>query len=374
MAYVATHHWVPNFGANLQALGTKGLLQARGFDVKFVDFRPVELVEKYSRSISTEQRNAHEEFLDKYIPLTSLVETQQDFVELCREFPADLYVTGSDAVFRVSATNPRSDLVFPNPYWLCGVSSSGSAPLKLSLSPSAMGTKFAEMSNESREGMRNALDSMAALSARDDWTLRQLNSLNLRSEVTLTPDPVFSLSEIIRERPPNAGKARPYIVVSTQKRVSESWMEKFTAIANSDGYDVIALPTPEGVIDKGANTQIDIPMGPIEWLKVISGASGYVGIRFHPVVVSLVAGIPIVALDLYHEHPFNARKSKTWLLLKDFDAQKYCIPQKFHRFLSPAAVWRKLEAQRPLVNHRLNKSDEMLVELNTYLDKVLEGA
>ena len=87
-AYVLTHHWVPNFGANLQALGTRRLLEARGYDVKFVDFRPRALVEKYNRSIPEAQRKAHADFVDEYLPQTALVEYQAGFERLVRDAAA----------------------------------------------------------------------------------------------------------------------------------------------------------------------------------------------------------------------------------------------------------------------------------------------
>jgi len=40
-----THHWVPNFGANLQALASYLYLKSLGHEVIVIDYKPRELVE-----------------------------------------------------------------------------------------------------------------------------------------------------------------------------------------------------------------------------------------------------------------------------------------------------------------------------------------
>lgn len=367
LAYVLTHHWVPNFGANLQAFAVRRALDTRGLDVSFVDFRPPDLVKKYQRTVSSEQRAAHEAFVAEHLPLTDRVSDQTGFRNLCRRSPADVYVTGSDAVFRVSASSMRADLSFPNPYWLVGVDpDSGQKPLRVAISPSAMGAKFAEMAAPVRAEMRAALEAMDHLSARDSWTAAQIASLGCSRQVTPLADPVFLLADIIRgacARP----FGRPYIAICTQQRCSPAWIRSFTKIADAEGFDTVAIPTPEGTTDRGAGRTTRLPLKPDEWLSLHANASGYIGVRFHPVVVSLAAGLPVVALDLYHRHPFSRAQSKTWHLMRSFANASACHSQIMHRYLTPTTVWRQLARQMDSIASRRSIADSLAATLDTYL-------
>lgn len=115
---VITHHWVPNFGANLQAYATVKALQDRGHDVALVNFRPLALEQRYQARVTPEQRDAHEEFVRRHFRQTDLVRDQADFEGLVAARDFDLLISGSDAVFRLQSRSQRADFVFPNPYWL----------------------------------------------------------------------------------------------------------------------------------------------------------------------------------------------------------------------------------------------------------------
>lgn len=372
-AYVLTHHWVPNFGANLQALGTKLALEKRGCDVRFVDFRPPELIELYKKSIPEAQLVAHEEFVLDYLPLSERITTNDEFQELCRTDPADVYITGSDAVFRVSRSSTRADLVFPNPYWLNfpkqKTRQSPDGAVKIALSPSAMGCKFGEMDSSSRDGMRVALNDINYLSARDEWTRSQMESLQLEKNIQLTPDPVFLLSDMIRNS--KEKQSRPYIAVCTLGKLSNKWLEKFTKLADCEGFDTVALPVPQGFTDGGVTRSVKLPMSPLQWMKTLSSASGYLGVRFHPVVISSIIGNPVVSCDLYHKHYFQRQSSKTWLVMRELGSQQYCHSRFELSFLSPNRVMKEFLRQSQNYEHRACAADQLAAKINSYLNHVL---
>tara|TARA_B100001778_G_scaffold332122_1_gene337781 strand:+ start:3339 stop:4493 length:1155 start_codon:yes stop_codon:yes gene_type:complete len=372
-AYVLTHHWVPNFGANLQALGTRRLLEARGYDVKFVDFRPRALVEKYNRSIPEAQRKAHADFVDEYLPQTALVEDQAGFERLVRDAAADLFVTGSDAVFRLDQASSRADLVFPNPYWLTGIPDGpGAEPMKVALAPSAMGVNLSRMDATAREGMARALRSMDGLSVRDSWTSGQIRRIAPDVRTEIIPDPVFSLRKLIRETRREQPAEAPYVIVNTQQIMDRSWIERFSRLAEAEGYRTLSIPTPEGQIDAGAISTADLPIAPMDWLKLLARSSGYVGVRFHPVVVALSAGLPVVSLDLYHGSPLTVRRSKTWLIMKEFGLTKACHGHRWHRWLSPEKVWTQIQGQRDQAAQKTEVVDRLAQTIENYLDRVLQ--
>lgn len=367
IAYVLTHHWVPNFGANLQAYATRRALEARGLTVRFVDYRPPELVEKYSQIVPEAQYAAHAAFVAEHLPMTPAVNSQAEFVDLCADAPAAVYVTGSDAVFRVDATSTRSDLVFPNPYWLVGLPESRHAnSIRMAIAPSAMGTRFDKMPQIAREGMRQALERMTHLSARDAWTREQMLSLGCKRDVPLIPDPVFLLADLIRCTREHTG--RPYIVLCTQGRLDKRWIEAFTRLAEADGLDTLAVPTPEGTVDEGTSRQLRLPLSPFEWMATIATSSGYVGGRFHPVLISLISGRPVVAIDLYHRHPFARMQSKTWLLMRSFEIERACHSRLSHHFLTPRRVFHQLKLQRSTVKATDVRVNRLTSLLDSYLN------
>lgn len=371
-AFILTHHSVPNFGANLQAFATARALKGRGLRVKFVDFRPPELEAKYARGVSEVQRAAHSDFVSDHLEFTRPIENQSDFEALCFETPADLYVSGSDAVFRLDPESSRADLSFPNPYWLVGVPGNERAvPIKAALAPSAMGCDFSRLPSDTRAGAHDALRSFTLLSARDAWTAGQIKGLGVKQDVTLVPDPVFTLAPLLRESATLHHDEKPYIAICTQSRKSSEWVAAFTQLAEAAGYDTLALPTPEGHIDDGTTRQLTLPLSPLDWASAISGAAGYVGGRFHPVIVSLASGKPAVALDLYHAHPFERSRSKTWQIMKRFGISGACHSRAVHRVLPPRWVWHQLKRQMRIHEKTSSKADSLSAEVNDWYDRIV---
>lgn len=369
-ALILTHHSVPNFGANLQAFATARALQARGVQARFVDFRPIELEAKYARSVSEAQRSAHSRFVAEHLELTPSIEDQAGFETLCRDMPAALYVSGSDAVFRLERASRRADLVFPNPYWLVGATGpAGARPVRAALAPSAMGCDFSGLATGVWQGARAALEDFDLLSVRDTWTAGQIEALGVTRDVTLVPDPVFSLAPVLRAGA-SAGE-RPYIAVCTQGRKPSAWVAALTRRAEAAGFDTLALPTPEGRIDSCTTRQMPLPLDPLDWASAIAGAAGYVGGRFHPVVISLAAGKAAVALDLYHSHPFERVRSKTWHIMQRFGIASACHSRLLHRILTPGLAWAQL--QRQMRNHTayLAHADILAAEVNAWYDRIV---
>jgi len=366
-AYVATHHWVPNFGANLQALATARALGRKGIDVQFVDFRPADLIEKYEGIIPAEQLAAHEAFVSEHLPLSPRITTLAEFEEMIQEAPRDLFVTGSDAVFRLDPFSQRADLVFPNPYWLCGAEKLPGARLA-ALSPSAMGADFGRLPETTRSGIRAQLENFGHVSVRDAWSAKQLRASGFTGPMTEVPDPVFSLGEMVSKMREERPGGRPYILVCPPRKTDSGWAAAFTELADAAGYDTVSLPLPEGHTHAGTTHQPGFPLPPLDWMRLIAGAEGYVGVRFHPVVVSLLAGIPVVAFDMYHSHPLQRHRSKTWLLLREVGMQRHAHSIRTHRFLTPKRVLRLLERQRAGLGARKARVDALQRRYQDYVD------
>ena len=145
-------------------------------------------------------------------------------------------------------------------------------------------------------------------------------------------------------------------------------------IAEKFGYETVAVPTPEGVLDQGTSRKIDVPLDPIDWLDIHARSSGYVGARFHPVVVSLCAGVPVVSLDMYHKYPFSRRKSKTWLVMRDFGLSNFCFGRLVSDFVSPNFVWGRLAHQRRYIPEKMRIAIFHKSIVENWFNKILEVA
>jgi polysaccharide pyruvyl transferase WcaK-like protein len=370
---VLTHHWVPNFGANLQAYATCRAFSKAGVKTRFCNFRAAEMEAIYDLSVPSEQREMHSAFVARHLTQGPLLRTQSEFEAYCIEHPADIYVTGSDAVFRLKPNSVRADWNFPNPYWLIGLrtGNGGMQPKRIALAASAMGCRFDHLTTRQREDLRNAVDTMDLVSVRDDWTLTQLIRVGVNRHLHLVPDPVFSLRDVMLEKRHSSAYSRKYIVLSTGGALSRAWVQSFTELCAENGFDTLALPTPEGEIDQPVTRVVPLPLDPLEWLDVLCGAYGYVGVRYHPVVCSLIAGAAVVSIDRYHRTRLDARKSKTMELMRMFNADRYCFGGVARRVLSPRKAFTLLHRQQPEIPARQTQAKRCGEQFSEFIQRAL---
>lgn len=344
---ILTHHWVPNFGANLQALATVSLLKKLGCEPMVIDYRPSELELKYADSISKEQLAMHARFVDEYLPLTGLCRDITDVEKINDRHSFDLLVSGSDAVLRLNPGSARQDIVFPNPFWLTFAKS---WQKKIFLAASSMGTNFRSLDRESKNGVRDIVNSSDAVMVRDLWTKKGLLSLGCSPNlVSILVDPVFCLNSVF-EIPEKYkfihDSGRPYFLVSLYKKlVGDDWLSRFELEANNRGYDVLSIDTPEQNT-RTLNNQISFPLHPLTWYDCIRKSSGFVGVRFHPVVVSIANGVPFVSYDTYQSSKLFRSSSKTYDVVKRLSDTKYVLGRVRRRILSPIAAIELLLAKR----------------------------
>jgi polysaccharide pyruvyl transferase WcaK-like protein len=365
---VVTHHWVPNFGANLQAYATVQALRDRGHDVALVNFRPLALEQRYQERVSPEQRDAHEEFVRSFFRQTDLVRDQSDFERLVAAGDFDLLVSGSDAVFRLQPRSQRADFVFPNPYWLY---LPFSGVRKATLSVSSMGCQFAKLSATERVGVKTALESLDYVAVRDDWTIEQLRLCGYAGAIVKSPDPVFYLREMIEAISLKADKSSPYIAVSAGGWFGPRWMGEFKRIANAAGYRLVGLPTPEASYDGPVDERIATPLAPFDWMRLIAGSSGYLGARYHPVVVALLAMVPVLSTDKYHFSWWDRRRSKNYDLMAEFGISQYCIGKLRKKYISPATAFKLLLEQEVGLDNRRRQAEQWTRDFEAILDSIL---
>jgi len=367
---IFTLHWVANFGANLQAYATSSYLSSLGHDVVFVNYRPKEAEDKYAKAVSEVQLNAHKRFVKKHFNETPIVRNIDDAKEIIKEINPDYLITGSDSVFRLWPVAQRSDHVFPNPFWLpFPKEENSSRPIKVALSPSAMGCRYDILPKAVQKGVNNCIADMDHISVRDAWTEQQLKKIGVQRQIQVTPDPVFLLRKKIANHKQSMKNPSPYILINSNRKIPPSWTAEFTKRANKKGYEVIALPISEGRWAESVNRKVELPLSPFEWMDWIANASGYVGVRFHPIVVSLLSGVPFVSIDTYHRGFWDASKSKTLNLLRNYNLQRYVYGRVRHLLLTPYKTLCLLDEQKKM----LQKINQFSVQLDETLRNFIQS-
>lgn len=315
---IVTHHWVANFGANLQALASLRAFEAQGANAEILDYREPGWDDRIRAGTEESQWEQHENFMAQNFRLSPRLAS----IEELREHASnhyDLIVVGSDAMFALeSRFDPftlarclRRRLPLPPQdlpgFWLPWPQEEGQ-PKRATLSVSAMGTTYPLVLGRLRAEAKEALTRFDHLAVRDDWTLAMVNAFG-GTHAHLSPDPVFSLKP--RLEPP---ATLPYdlsdtILVSGGLR--QEWVTAFAEAAKRKGYRVAGIRIPEKSYQfEGSDFDITEPLDPLTWFWLLNSAAGYVGVRFHALVTSMVHGKPVINVDPHRKSDFLRSSSK----------------------------------------------------------------
>lgn len=347
-----TYHWVRNFGANLQALATYLFLSQMGHEVWVLNYRPQQLANAYRQRVSAEQEMMHERLCKSYLQQSPECHSKEDLAAFSRRVGLNVVLTGSDAVFRLSKQLAREDTRFPNPFWLTWTDSdSPSAPKTGALAASAMGANYYSQPASVREGISDAVRRMAFVSVRDRWTqLMLLAVAHGRCRPALCPDPVVVLDDVLdmsheHEAEPTA-RHRGYVLLSVYEgMLSTEWIRHFTTIAHSRNLEVLSIPFPEQEVDVPVDRVIRLPLSPLSWYGWIKHAAAFVGVRMHPVLCSMVNGVPFLSFDTYQRAPLRI-SSKTYDLCAQARVKPLCLSEMQRRDLTPHQAFEMLASKQ----------------------------
>lgn len=301
---ILTYHFPYNFGANLQAFASSQFIQSLGHDVKIIHYSPVEMIEINRKKVPKEQWNAHENFINKYIPLTARCDDTKRIEQVLLNEDFDGIIVGADAVWRYPADYLEIPLYFMQ--WLFESDKIKKIPVA-SMSVAHMGKGFLHLDKDLRRQIRNAIDNFTYITVRDKWTQHVVNKhlFNGQNKVVhLNPDPVFVMDEFIKDEW-NANNLIPanskFILLSlpNNNNRSKSWLTRFRKHANKQGFLIGELPLPDGVSGLDFDFTVPYPIDPIQWYLWLKHASGFVGLRFHAVVSCITAGTPFYSIDSY---------------------------------------------------------------------------
>ena len=355
-ALITTHLDVPNYGANLQAYATKLFLVKNNISPTYAILKSRSLDSQYKKNVSERQLNLHNKFIKNNFSISPKFLEINEFNCFLENNFFDYYITGSDAVFRLNNNHQgeRWDLNYPNPFWL-----NYNVRNKISFSASAMGSNIPKIiGSESRTSFKNNLATFKKLTVRDAWTYQCLKYFGIEADICL--DPVFLLRKLNIESSEwcTRVKTGQYVVISLPKRYSQKFTEQLYSLFYQAGLDVVDIGTPED--EKISN------LDPITWYNLIANSYGYVGVRFHPLVVAISNQKPVFCLDMYARHYNERKKSKSYLLLKEFNLHDGYADKLQQTLITPKKIVNSILKQKVVDSDILDKKIERT--FNIYMD------
>ena len=361
---IITHHGLPNCGANLQALSTSLALKRMGHIPVIIDYNVPEIEELYRKITIPEQYKKHEEFVREYLNVSDACLNIDDVKKVAEKEGLGAVISGSDAVLRLDKKRSnREDMCFPNPFWLTWAKELGIEKTGF-VAPSSMGSNYFSQPKEVRKGIKDAIENLTYCGVRDNWTALMLKSCGVSKEkVNFCPDPVTQVvsNEMLGLIPEIERPAGKFVLLGTyEKTAPKAWVEGLIKLLKSAGYITVGFPQPDHPSKIPTDIEVPLPVSPLEWLAWLNASEGYIGVRFHPIVISQALGKPFVALDHYDNGipvqnkylnkasrklaPFMRTVSKTYDLAKRVGLEEYVVPKRKINVTSPRAVFDLFES------------------------------
>lgn len=370
---ILTYHAVCNFGANLQTLSTVEILKKKGYEPIVINWIPFDLEESYKKNTPASQFQIHQEFVQKYLPISDLCRTDDDIVDLIERYNLEGVIIGSDAVVKIvpfwarvhfptrrliTVSKSTSTGTFPNPFWGSFLSKFNRDIPAIMMSVSSQNAEYRKIFANERKNISKSLIRFNYISVRDLWTQRMIKYLTYdRLLPKITPDPVFAFNqnagELLCSRDEILKKYKlpeKYILMSfkTYPEMKSEWVKKFKELVNQKGFRLVGLPMPQGFNDLGYDLNIQLPLSPLDWYSVIKYSSGYVGHNMHPIIVSIHNAVPFFSFDYYgilNYHLFlNIKSSKIFDLLSRIGLAEnmHNVIGAYKKHISPEYVFGKI--------------------------------
>lgn len=341
---ILTHHWVFNYGANLQTLSTVSFLKKNGHTPYVINWVQTDAEEYYYSSTKAEMAKMFHAFQREYYPLTELCRNAEDIANVIKKYGIEKVVIGSDTVWMLHSrqfsirhlkwTQPTSESIFPNPFWGEFLDYGVDVPV-IAYSAATLDMNLSDFKSQ-KNMIGNYLRRFNRISTRDQYTADVVSFFTNGDIVPeITPDPVFSFNNnyhqnITREKfLSKYNLPSKYILIcftEAYKRKAESCVRKMQQIAYNKGYTLIELPRQTG--NRLFNiTQIEEILDPVDWYNLIRFSYGFIGQLMHPIVIAIHNAVPFFCLDYYGRRKLRGtyvdyRTSKAYQVVKQVDKIK----------------------------------------------------
>lgn len=320
---ILTYHCVPNFGAQLQALSTVGYLRNHGYEPIMLNWYPKDLEDFYLKRAYKEQNACQYQFSQNEMPVSKRCSTMDELCAEIERHQLDGIFLGSDALFDYTPECLRynfslrklrkfpiyitSNHRLPNPFW-GSFNDQLKTPLPIvGFSISSQNMPYSKLNDEERKELKRLLLQFNGLTSRDEWTKALIENVSGRTDITITPDPVFSFNQNTNYKITKVDICKKYnlpenyILISFLYPIaSDEYVNHvIELVEKKTGAECVSFPMPDKLRKFNTKHTIDLPLNPLDWYYLIKYSRGYIGERMHPIVVSLHNSVPFYCFDQY---------------------------------------------------------------------------
>lgn len=395
---ILTHHWVFNYGANLQTLSTVSFLKSHGHDPYVINWVQEDAEKNYLSSHQSEMVDMFRTFQKEYYPLTDLCRNAKDIAKVIRKFGIEAVVIGSDTVFmlhsrkfslrKLKYSEPTSESIFPNPFWGEFLDYGVDVPV-IAYSAATLDIRLSNFKAQ-RNFIGAYLSRFKTITARDKLTSEMVSFFTYgRMVPEITPDPVFSFNKnfpqsISREEILHRYNLpeKYWLVCFSEKnrKKAKSWVTQLQVHAKLNGYELVELTrqTGERLFDI---RQIEGLINPIDWYNLIRFSNGYIGQLMHPVITAIHNGVPFYSCDQYGTSHFkrlyvNSTTSKTYQIVNQVGMEDHYsnIARRYCKWPDVANVVKKImdtSKNKSIMTRMNNKSDAAMAKLLEIIDRAV---
>ena len=396
------YHAVCNFGAMLQLLSTYMFLKNHGHEPVIINWVAKDLENYYAQNTPISQIENQLKLRLQLWKETALCRTIKDVANIISNEQIDAVIIGSDAVAQhhplferivfpcrniIAINSVTSDVLFPNPFW--GIWTDYlDKPVPVALmSAASQDSKYKYISKKLRKQMKERIMAFNYVSVRDVDTQKMFSFITEgQCCPSVTPDPVFAFNQNAASLVPSKeelmkkyGLSDKYMLISfkNEKRsnVSQTWLNKFQDIAKHHGIQCVSLPFSTSLSTGELESEIALPLNPIDWYTLLKYSCGYIGNNMHPIVVCIHNAVPFFSFDNYGTKHANglfcdSSTSKIRHILKVANLLDCRIASNslFRRTPSPEHVFNKLQTFdkakcKNFAQGYLNKYNEMMTKI-----------
>ena len=396
------YHAVCNFGAMLQLLSTYMFLKNHGHEPVIINWVAKDLENYYAQNTPISQIENQLKLRLQLWKETALCRTIKDVANIISNEQIDAVIIGSDAVAQhhplferivfpcrniIAINSVTSDVVFPNPFW--GIWTDYlDKPVPVALmSAASQDSKYKYISKKLRKQMKERIMAFSYVSVRDVDTQKMFSFITEgQCCPSVTPDPVFAFNQNAASLVPSKeelmkkyGLSGKYMLISfkNEKRcnVSQTWLNKFQDIAKHHGIQCVSLPFSTSLSAGELESEIALPLNPIDWYALLKYSCGYIGNNMHSIVVCIHNKVPFFSFDNYGTKHANglfcdSSTSKIRHILKVANLLDCRIASNslFRRTPSPEHVFNKLQTFdkakcKNFAQGYLNKYNEMMTKI-----------
>ena len=377
------YHAVCNFGAMLQLLSTYMFLKNHGHEPVIINWVAKDLENYYAQNTPISQIENQLKLRLQLWKETALCRTIKDVANIISNEQIDAVIIGSDAVAQHHPLFER--IVFPCRN-IIAINSDKPVPVAL-MSAASQDSKYKYISKKLRKQMKERIMAFSYVSVRDVDTQKMFSFITEgQCCPSVTPDPVFAFNQNAASLVPSKeklmkkyGLSGKYMLISfkNEKRcnVSQTWLNKFQDVAKHHGIQCVSLPFSTSLSAGELESEIALPLNPIDWYALLKYSCGYIGNNMHPIVVCIHNTVPFFSFDNYGTKHANglfcdSSTSKIRHILKVANLLDCRIASNslFRRTPSPEHVFNKLQTFdkakcKNFAQGYLNKYNEMMTKI-----------